>query len=61
MAQILRCAKVSENLVVLDLRDDEVIHPTNRFTIYAMYPDMNVSIHEIWGRKQQNIVFAAGK
>ena len=26
------------NLVVLDLRDEEVIHPTNRFMIYALFP-----------------------
>src|SRR3954468_1460920 len=29
--QIQRCAQVYENLVVLDLREEEVIHPTNRF------------------------------
>ena len=28
------------NLVVLDLRDEEVIHPTNRFMIYALFPQM---------------------
>ena len=32
--QIRRCATVHGNLVVLDLRDEEVIHPTNRFTLY---------------------------
>ena len=36
--QIKRCATVHDNLVVLDLRDEEVIHPTNRFTIYALFP-----------------------
>ena len=61
VAQIWRCAKVSGKLVVLDLRDEEVIHPTNRFMIYALYPDTNVSIHVLWGLKQQNTVFAAGK
>ena len=46
---------------MLDLRDEEVIHPTNRFMIYALYPDTNVSIHVLWGLKQQNTVFATGK
>jgi nanoRNase/pAp phosphatase (c-di-AMP/oligoRNAs hydrolase) len=59
--QIRRCAKVDANLVVLDLRDEEVIHPTNRFMIYALYPDTNISIHVLWGLKQQNTVFATGK
>jgi nanoRNase/pAp phosphatase (c-di-AMP/oligoRNAs hydrolase) len=52
---------VHDNLVVLDLRDEEVIHPTNRFTIYALFPQCNVSIHVLWGLKQQNTVFATGK
>ena len=59
--QIKRCATVHGNLVVLDLRDEEVIHPTNRFTIYALFPQCNVSIHVLWGLKQQNTVFATGK
>jgi nanoRNase/pAp phosphatase (c-di-AMP/oligoRNAs hydrolase) len=59
--QIRRCAKVEGNLVVLDLREEEVIHPTNRFMIYALYPDANISIHVLWGLKQQNTVFATGK
>ena len=46
---------------MLDLRDEEVIHPTNRFMIYALYPDTNISIHVLWGLKQQNTVFAVGK
>jgi nanoRNase/pAp phosphatase (c-di-AMP/oligoRNAs hydrolase) len=59
--QILRCAEVHDNLVVLDIRDEEVIHPTNRFTIYAMFPQCNISMHVLWGLKQQNTVFAVGK
>ena len=59
--QIKRCATVHGNLVVLDLRDEEIIHPTNRFTIYALFPQCNISIHVLWGLKQQNTVFATGK
>ena len=59
--QILRCATVHGNLVVLDLRNEEVIHPTNRFTIYALFPQCNVSMHVMWGLKKQNTVFATGK
>src|SRR3954454_7451444 len=59
--QIRRCATVRENLVVLDLRDEEVIHPTNRFTLYALFPQCTVSIHVLWGLRQQNTVFATGK
>ena len=59
--QILRCSKVYGNLVVLDLRDEEIIYPGNRFMIYALFPDQNISIHVIWGFKKQNTVFATGK
>ena len=59
--QILRCATVHGNLVVLDLRAEEVIHPTNRFTIYALFPQCNISMHVLWGLKEQNTVFAMGK
>ncbi|HEY4811032.1 MAG TPA: exopolyphosphatase [Solirubrobacteraceae bacterium] len=60
-AQLLENSTVHGNLVVLDLREQEVIHPTNRFMIYALHPKCNLSIHAIWGLKQQNTVFAMGK
>jgi nanoRNase/pAp phosphatase (c-di-AMP/oligoRNAs hydrolase) len=59
--QIKRCATVHGNVVVLDLRDEETIWPTNRFMVYALFPQCSVSIHVLWGLKQQNTVFAVGK
>src|SRR3954453_17400676 len=59
--QVLRCATVHGNLVVLDLRHEEVIHPTNRFMVYALFPQCNVSMHVLWGRQRLNTVFATGK
>jgi nanoRNase/pAp phosphatase (c-di-AMP/oligoRNAs hydrolase) len=59
--QLRRCSKIHGNLVVLDLRDEEVIYAGNRFMIYALFPDANISIHVLWGLKQQNTVFATGK
>jgi nanoRNase/pAp phosphatase (c-di-AMP/oligoRNAs hydrolase) len=60
-AQLLARSTVHGNLVVLDLRGQEVIHPTNRFMIYALHPHCNMSIHVLWGLKQQNTVLAMGK
>ncbi|WNF46582.1 exopolyphosphatase [Pseudomonas sp. SG20056] len=60
-AQIQRCATVYHNLAVLDLRNEETIYAVNRFVIYALYPQCNISIHVMWGVKQQNTVFAIGK
>ena len=59
--QIQRCAKVYDNLVVLDLRNEDVIYSGNRFVLYALFPECNISIHALWGLKQQNTVFAVGK
>jgi nanoRNase/pAp phosphatase (c-di-AMP/oligoRNAs hydrolase) len=59
--QITRCSTVHKNLVVLDLRNEQTIWATNRFTIYALFPQCNISIHVMWGVKQQNTVFATGK
>jgi nanoRNase/pAp phosphatase (c-di-AMP/oligoRNAs hydrolase) len=59
--QLLTCSVVHRNLIVLDLRDADVIHPTNRFMLYALYPECNVSLHVLWGLRQQNTVFAMGK
>ena len=59
--QIARCATRHKNLIVLDLTHEETIYATNRFVIYAMYPDCNISIHKMWGLKQQNTVYAIGK
>ncbi|HET9124697.1 MAG TPA: hypothetical protein VFN65_07425, partial [Solirubrobacteraceae bacterium] len=59
--QILRCATVHGKTVVLDLRDEDVIHPTNRFLLYALFPECKVSIHVLWGLRRQNTVFAVGR
>lgn len=60
-AQIQRCATVHGNLVVLDLREEETIWATNRFMVYALFPQCNISIHVMWGVQKQNTVLATGK
>ena len=59
--QVKRCSTIHKNLIVLNLKDEETIFAGNRFMIYAMYPECNISIHVLWGLKQQNTVFAIGK
>ncbi len=59
--QLHRVSSVHGDVVVVDLRDEDVIHAGNRFMIYALYPEARVSIHVIWGRERQNTVFAVGK
>ncbi|MBI5438493.1 MAG: exopolyphosphatase [Nitrosomonadales bacterium] len=59
--QIQRCTKVHGNLAILDLRCEETIYAGNRFMIYVLFPECNISIHILWGVKRQNTVFATGK
>jgi nanoRNase/pAp phosphatase (c-di-AMP/oligoRNAs hydrolase) len=59
--QIRRCSTLHGRAVVLDLRSEEIIHPTNRFLLYAVYPQCRVSIHVLWGLRRQNTVFAVGR
>jgi nanoRNase/pAp phosphatase (c-di-AMP/oligoRNAs hydrolase) len=60
-AQIMRCTRMYKDLAVLDLRNEDVIYAGNRFMIYALMPEGRVSMHVIWGVRQQNTVFAIGK
>lgn len=59
--QLKRIAKVYDKVVVLDLRDEEVIHAGNRFMIYALYPETEISVHVAWGFRKQNTAVMIGK
>jgi nanoRNase/pAp phosphatase (c-di-AMP/oligoRNAs hydrolase) len=59
--QLHRVSSVRGDLVVVDLRTEEVIHAGNRFMIYALFPKCRVSAHLIWGKQRQNTVIACGK
>jgi nanoRNase/pAp phosphatase (c-di-AMP/oligoRNAs hydrolase) len=59
--QLIRCSTFHKNLVIIDYREEEIIYPGNRFLIYAMHPEINISIHAVWGRNKQNVVYSTGK
>lgn len=59
--QVHKCSTIHKNLIVLNLKGEETIFAGNRFMIYALYPETNISCHVLWGLKQQNTVFAIGK
>lgn len=48
------------NVIVMDLRNQEEIYTGNRFVLYSLYPDQNVSIQVMWGFQRQNIVMTCG-
>ncbi len=59
--QLKRCSTVHDNIVVIDFLNEENIYAGNRFMVYALYPDVNCSMHVMWGRDKEIIVFALGK
>ncbi len=60
-AQLQRIARLYDKVVVLDLREEEIIHAGNRFMIYALYPEAQISVHVAWGFKKQNTAVMIGK
>jgi nanoRNase/pAp phosphatase (c-di-AMP/oligoRNAs hydrolase) len=60
-AQLQLCTTVHHNVAVIDLRKEETIYAVNRFMVYALFPETNISIHVLWGVQKQNTVCAVGK
>ena len=48
------------NVIVTDLRNVETIYAGNRFTIYSLYPEQNISIWIVDGRDKLNCPIAVG-
>lgn len=61
LEQIARCSGVYGNVVVLDYRREETIFSGNRFLVYALFPECNVSIHLLRSRVEETTVLAMGK
>ncbi len=59
--QLRDLAQIHDKVIVLDLRNEEIIHAGNRFMIYAMYPECQISVHVAWGFKKQNTAVMIGK
>jgi len=53
-------SKPDGNVIVTDLRGAEVIHAGNRFRIYTLFPEQNISIWIIDGRSKKNCPITVG-
>jgi nanoRNase/pAp phosphatase (c-di-AMP/oligoRNAs hydrolase) len=51
---------VKGNVIVTDLRGVETIFAGNRFMIYSLYPEQNVSLWIVDGKMKQNVSIACG-
>ena len=61
IAQLKKCTQIHKTTAHINLRNEETIYAGNRFMVYALYPEINISVHEIWGKNKRNVVFAVGK
>jgi len=52
--------RLDGNVIITDLRGAETIYTGNRFIIYSLYPDQNVSVWVVDGRGKQNCPIAVG-
>ncbi len=53
-------SRVVKNLVVTDLRDAVDLPAGNRFLIYTLYPETNVSMRIAWGPNKKFVVATVG-
>ena len=60
-AQLERITQIHDKVAVIDLRNEETIYAGNRFMVYAMYPETEISVHVAWGFKKQNTAVMIGK
>jgi len=52
--------RVDGNVIITDLRGVETIYTGNRFLVYSLYPEQNISIWAVDGRNKQNCPIAVG-
>jgi nanoRNase/pAp phosphatase (c-di-AMP/oligoRNAs hydrolase) len=60
ISMIRKYVKVEDNIIIVDLRGVETINAGNRFLIYTMYPDQNISLWVMDGKNRQNAVITVG-
>lgn len=52
---------IHDKVAVIDLRPLETIYAGNRFMVYAMWPEIEMSVHVAWGFRKQNTAVMIGK
>ena len=60
-AQLEKVTTIHDKVAVIDLRNEETIYTGNRFMVYAMWPEIEISVHVAWGFKKQNTAVMIGK
>ncbi|MDR0312828.1 MAG: exopolyphosphatase [Treponema sp.] len=53
-------AKIEGKAIFLDARNMEQIHTGNRFLLYTLFPEQNISVWVVDGKKKVNVVITVG-
>lgn len=59
--QLSRCTTIHDKVAVVDLRNEDPIFSGNRFMVYALHPEVEISVHVAWGFQKQNTAVMIGK
>ena len=59
--QLKRITRIEDKVAVIDLRNEETIYTGNRFMVYALWPEVEISVHVAWGFRKQNTAVMIGK
>jgi len=57
---IEKTARADGNVIVIDLRGVDTIYAGNRFTMYTMFPEQNISVWIVDGKNKQNCAITVG-
>jgi len=59
-AMIRKHGSTEGNAIIVDLRGVETINAGNRFLIYTMFPEQNISVWIVDGRNKENVAITVG-
>ena len=55
-----KCSRLDANVIVTDFRPLDQVPMGNRFLVYALYPDANVSVRLQWGPDKAHVMMTLG-
>ena len=57
---VKKYTKVDGNILLVDMRGVDTIYAGNRFIIYTLFPDQNISLWVVDGRNKSNVAITVG-
>jgi len=57
---VQKYAKINGNALILDFRGVDTIYAGNRFLIYTLFPEQNISVWIVDGRNKSNVAITVG-